>query len=118
MRKRAMTSTMNAVFSFGKLGTGLVSIRDIIILARLLLFIFLIVPSALAKLNGISPSGYFNAFSKSTVFPFLTDIDKSFARISRLTSTVFLLFPVSFFVTEAKFLNLHFLMGSWTGISP
>jgi hypothetical protein len=73
------------------------------ILASLLLFVFLIVPSAFAKLNGISPSGYFNAFSKSIVFPFHIDIDKSFASISQLTSTLFLFFLVDFFTIEVKF---------------
>ena len=69
------------------------------------------VESAFAKLNGISPSGYFKV-------DFLTDIDKSFARISRLSSmTLFLFFAVRFCAIEVKFWNLHLFIALSTRIS-
>ena len=106
--KRSMTA---AVLSSANSGNSLTLIRVKICFWSLLLLVFLMESSALHRDNGTDPRGYFRGFSKSLVFPCFTEIDNSFAKMSRLTSTVFVLIT-SFFTAESKFFTLSRLMGS------
>ena len=106
----AIRSMISAVFSFGKSLASLESTLERIRFSSFLLLVFRIDPSALHRLKGTSPIGYFNAFSKSTVLTCFTDTDRSFPNMSRLTSTLCLLLVTVFFTAELKFKILSLLI--------